>query len=571
MPTFLKKLGISFLVAIYLLSLGLTNGLLVSHVSAQAPASTNDTWYHQDFRNWFSRVYASPKTDVFGERYTSAQVEWIIYGFFAFLINSGLSDPDLSNCLINKPLASCAAALKTLLKLGDASTTSPQATSYKSENLLKYIFLEDRPISLISYGRNVSKNLHIIPEAKAQGTAGFGFSALSAVQPMWSAARNTSYGILVFAIIIMSFMIMFRVKINPQTVITVQSAIPKIAVALILITFSFAIAGLMVDLMYIVTGFFALILSEAYKNLGSGIVLPFADLSPSGLFSYMINGPTIAGVNTGVWGSVIIFLIYFFIGMLIAFFSATGLLGVAATAILAGAAVALSGGLIFILGAILFLIVFVMVFIMIIRILWMLIKAFVFVLLLTIVAPLQIALGIIMPQVGFGAWLKSLLGNLAVFPTAGFFIGLAFLFLAAGLGQVLQGAFGVGSGGALTGALFQKSAGWPPLLGNGTTASQGFLLMITSLVILLLLPKVADIIKSVIEGKPFAFGSAVGEAIGPIAGTGAYAAGIGLGLGKDVGTAYVASRIRGLFPGLGKYVPQKYLPGGYGPGSAPRG
>jgi hypothetical protein len=45
---------------------------------------------------------------------------------------------------------------------------------------------------------------------------------------------------------------MFRVKINPQTVISVENSLPRIVVSLLMITFSFAIAGFLVDLMYFV-------------------------------------------------------------------------------------------------------------------------------------------------------------------------------------------------------------------------------------------------------------------------------------------------------------------------------
>ena len=44
---------------------------------------------------------------------------------------------------------------------------------------------------------------------------------------------------------------MFRMKINPQNVATFQSAIPKIVTTLILITFAYAIAGFMIDLMFV--------------------------------------------------------------------------------------------------------------------------------------------------------------------------------------------------------------------------------------------------------------------------------------------------------------------------------
>jgi len=60
----------------------------------------------------------------------------------------------------------------------------------------------------------------------------------------------------------MAFMIMFRVRISPQTVITVQSALPKIIFTLILITFSYAIAGFLIDLMYVVIGIFSFIVTQ---------------------------------------------------------------------------------------------------------------------------------------------------------------------------------------------------------------------------------------------------------------------------------------------------------------------
>jgi hypothetical protein len=58
--------------------------------------------------------------------------------------------------------------------------------------------------------------------------------------------------LLVIVLIAIGFMIMFRMKLNPQTIITVESALPRIVLSLILITFSFAIAGFMIDLMYVI-------------------------------------------------------------------------------------------------------------------------------------------------------------------------------------------------------------------------------------------------------------------------------------------------------------------------------
>src|SRR3990172_5935873 len=63
---------------------------------------------------------------------------------------------------------------------------------------------------------------------------------------------------LVLVLVAIGFMIMFRMKINAQTVISVENALPRIIIALILITFSYPIAGFMIDLMYL---FFLLVVS----------------------------------------------------------------------------------------------------------------------------------------------------------------------------------------------------------------------------------------------------------------------------------------------------------------------
>jgi len=59
---------------------------------------------------------------------------------------------------------------------------------------------------------------------------------------------------------------MFRMKMNPQTVISIENALPKIVIALILITFSFAIAGFLIDLTYISMGLIVSMLSNNPKG-----------------------------------------------------------------------------------------------------------------------------------------------------------------------------------------------------------------------------------------------------------------------------------------------------------------
>lgn len=71
---------------------------------------------------------------------------------------------------------------------------------------------------------------------------------LSGADVLWSRVRNIAYVMFVLIMIVIGFMIMFRSKIGGQTMVTIGNAIPNIIIALVLVTFSFAIAGLIIDL-----------------------------------------------------------------------------------------------------------------------------------------------------------------------------------------------------------------------------------------------------------------------------------------------------------------------------------
>jgi hypothetical protein len=97
---------------------------------------------------------------------------------------------------------------------------------------------------------------------KTYASEGIGFAAMEPFSNLWKIFRDFSYMILVIILIAIGFMVMFRMKMNPQTVISVENALPRIVIALILITFSFAIAGFIIDLTYILIGLIVSILSK---------------------------------------------------------------------------------------------------------------------------------------------------------------------------------------------------------------------------------------------------------------------------------------------------------------------
>lgn len=86
---------------------------------------------------------------------------------------------------------------------------------------------------------------------KIYAAEGVGFAALKPFIKIWLAFRNFTFIILVLVLVAIGFMIMFRMKINQQTVLSVENALPRIVIAMLLITFSYAIAGFMIDIMYI--------------------------------------------------------------------------------------------------------------------------------------------------------------------------------------------------------------------------------------------------------------------------------------------------------------------------------
>lgn len=97
---------------------------------------------------------------------------------------------------------------------------------------------------------------------KSYAAEGIGFAAIQPFADIWKLFRDVSYMLLVVFLMAIGFMIMFRTKLNPQTVISVENALPKIVIALILITFSFAIAGFLIDLMYIITSIMISVMSK---------------------------------------------------------------------------------------------------------------------------------------------------------------------------------------------------------------------------------------------------------------------------------------------------------------------
>jgi hypothetical protein len=123
--------------------------------------------------------------------------------------------------------------------------------------------LSHPPASGVYYVFDKIQDAGFIPSTYAAPLQGVGFAALRPFQNIWVLFRNFTYFFFVIIIAVLGFMIMFRTKINAQTAISVENSLPKIVIALILVTFSFAIAGFMIDLMYISMGLIVMVFSKS--------------------------------------------------------------------------------------------------------------------------------------------------------------------------------------------------------------------------------------------------------------------------------------------------------------------
>jgi len=345
------------------------------------------------------------------------------------------------------------------------------------------------PASSVEYFADLGKNLGIVKPAYAQG---IGFEGLKPILPLWKAFRNIAYLFFTIVFVVIGFAIMFRVKLDPQTVISIQNAIPRIVVALILVTFSYAIAGLLIDLTYIVSGIVVTVIEpkilplwiEEIINLLNKILrieikTPAMSGSPSSLeflLLFLGKGSESAQVLSRVLNPAT---------LIAELANAPNLVTTIIQALTALTPIGISSSLLsLILSAILLFVFF--------KVLLSLLKAYVSIIISVIFGPLQIMFGVLPGQNAFGGWIRNFIANLAVFPAVIIMMALTIKIVEL-------------SGG---GQLWVPSPLRPPLIGGYPTR------IITAMIaygMLLLMPKVADMVKETLQVKPLPYGAAIGE------------------------------------------------------------
>lgn len=395
-------------------------------------------------------------------------------------------------------------------------SANPQSAFYYGNSVLAHagsamaqIYLTP-PANLALWIRSTGEDLGFYPKrAYAQGV---GFAGLSVLLPIWKQMRNIAYMVLAIVIVAIGFLVMFRKKIDPKTVVTVQSALPNIIVTLILITFSYAIAGILIDLMYLVMG---VSVAAIVSASGGTLTMDAVGKYMNGNFGTVVLS---MGENWLRSADDIIAMTGFGYGGL----ATGGILGAIALAASAPgvAAIAIAAP---ILGV---LIVFLALLFAIARVLFLLVGAYIQIIIGVIFAPVQLAFGALPGSTSFESWLKNMIANLAVFPVTAIMLVISRMLV-----SFAQNPMGGGT------------AVWgPPLLApSGGSAGLGGLIGIG---VMFTIPSIAAQIKESLKAKP-AVQAGVGAILGPVGQGGAQI----LQMGYQV--SMVAPLIKGVFGGGG--------------------
>lgn len=322
----------------------------------------------------------------------------------------------VNNSQLSLPSSVATSTMSTLGTLtcalvgGDMCVNGVADTSYfRNYGLIQTVqnaniaILINQPASTGLAFLDLGKTFGFVPErAYAQG---IGISGLSPILSMWRAFRNISYILLSIVLIVIGFMIMFRSKIDPHTVITVQQALPNIVISLILITFSYAIVALLIDLSYVILlithsvfvsaglpsgtqqafleGNMFQIFSTIFPNLFADFGALFGQLTGTTDLGRAGIGALIGGITGGFLGGPI--------GVLT---------GAAGGAIVSNILIQFLIGLLFA--------------ILLIRIFFLLLGAYIQVLLRTILGPLQLVMGAVPGQKTLWGWVRALIANISV-------------------------------------------------------------------------------------------------------------------------------------------------------------
>jgi len=426
---------------------------------------------------------------------------------------------------ILNPSLPCLGVDRTTGKIGLMPNTVNAQTPIGNalNSVIGMMFLSyDIPIQTNEYTSYLASGFGIVKPAHAQAS---GFDNLSALIGLWKKVRDLTYLGFVLLFVIIGLGVMLRIKLDPRTVMTVQNQIPKAIIALILITFSYAIAGLLIDLMWVstYTGINLLtdnitckdgatltqrstfhLLDNPIHYVNNTLGCPFESTRGNGVnkSTILVLGKVV-GNTLGEIVSTTILSIFGDYENLRCAWTRPSTYG---NCMKLGFQEVLS----WLIGFIMMLAIIVAVFVQLFKVWFSLIKSYLLIILYTIIAPVWIIAGLAPGNTNFGftQWLRRMLAALTIYPTT------IFLFLIA---IVLASDPSINNPNPASGKVFL-----PPLIGNPNISDN--IGLIIALGVILITPEIVNMMREMFKTSPSkyapaamaALGAGIGSATAPI-------------------------------------------------------
>jgi len=366
-----------------------------------------------------------------------------------------------------------------------------------------------------------------VSRAYAQGT---GYQALSPFLSFWKTFRNLAYSLYIIMFVVVGIMIMLRTKVNAQTVITIQSALPNLVITLLLITFSYAIVGFMIDLMYFLIYLVVYLLAAA--QIISTPTQTIARLLGYNAWSVVFEGRNsiISGVALALREVL------------------TGIGSLTQGARIVAGVASLGTSEIFMNGFT-YLLVAVWIGIAMIKLIFVLIKSYVMLLVQTITAPLQLLMNAMPGSKAFGNWLKTTASYLIPFPVAAAMFIMAAVFVGDPTDATLFGdnwfgdanPFGINANHEFYRNWESNQIWMPPFTLTGTDWSSKDLMVLLGLFIFTMTPATVKMAQEWLQVKESPYAA---EAFQGFVGLGQTAIGYPMGLIKQGRAMHEQKRIQ---------------------------
>ena len=357
-------------------------------------------------------------------------------------------------------------------------TQAPNGKYYASGGMIPQVttlsstFFARPAVSSTEYLADIGNKLNLgVQPVYAQGV---GYAGLQSLVQIWQAFRNIAYLFATAGFLVLAFMVMLRIKAG-QGVINAQSSITKFIFVILAVSFSYAIAGFVVDLIYVFSG----LIIAAFISTGL-ITGSIAEVEGN-----LLNGGliTTAGRLVSLSGSA---------GNNIG--NIAGQLFGSLTGVTTGAfAWLFSDGI----GGIARLIISIAIIYSLFKLFIQLLFAYLQIILYTLMAPLMILPDILPGGNAFFTWLRNIFAHAMVFPATIFVMLL-------GVAIIGDPSGTIGSSAPNTNSLML------PFLSFTTDSLQ----QILGVAFVLILPKVNSMVKDFFKVSSFKYTSEIGAAVG---------------------------------------------------------